>query len=336
MNTEKLLTAAFLPVVLACVSIGQTANSAEQDDIVQRAYSGIPNAEYYSTLTNQPFRWVNPFPADFEQLPNLYHKSFLSPSVQQEVGYVIYLPPQYLEDDYRSFPVVYYLHGGRPGNENKSTYIADFLHKAMSSGAAQPVIYVFVNGGEISHWNYPPLASMGENVFVKELIPHIDSNYRTIASSSGRGIQGFSQGGRGATRLAFKYPELFSSVAAGGGAYQVEKQIAENNGIEYDTRRINPEQLDFGIGSDAYSLAQSYATLNDNKLKIVFWGGTEGFNYNGILEYMEYIDSLNIDYQSYFVGGIGHNSWQLYQSIGTNLMNFHANVFESPANDREL
>ena len=336
MNIEKLLTTAFLTVTLTSGSIGQDANSAGQDERIRQAYSGIPNAEYYSALTNQPFRWVNPFSENFERLPNLYHESFLSPSMQQEVGYVIYLPPQYLEDDYRFFPVVYYLHGGRPGNENKSTYIANFLHEAMSSGATQPVIYVFVNGGEISHWNYPPLASMGEDVFVKELISYIDSSYRTIASSSGRAIQGFSQGGRGATRLAFKYPNLFSSVAAGGGAYQVEREIAENDGIEYDTRRINPERLDFGKGNDAYSLARSYAASNDNKLKIVFWGGTEGFNYNGILEYMEYIDSLNIDYQSYFVGGIGHNSWQLYQSIGTNLMNFHANVFESPANDREL
>ena len=332
MNIEKLLAAASLLATLANVTIGQAADITEQDDRVRQAYSGIPNAEYYSSLTNRPFRWVNPFPEDFEPPPNLFHKSFLSTSVQQEVGYVVYLPPQYLEDDYRSFPVVYYLHGGSPGNENKSTYIANFLHKAMSSNTTRPVIYVFINGGEISHWNYPPLASMGEDVFVKELISYIDSSYRTIASSSGRAIQGFSQGGRGATRLAFKYPELFSSVAAGGGAYQVERQIAENNGVEYDTRRINPERLDFGIGNDAYSLAQSYAASNENKLKIVFWGGTEGFNYNGILEYMEHIDSLDVDYQSYFVGGIGHNSWQLYQSIGIDLMNFHANAFKTSEN----
>ena len=51
--------------------------------------------------------------------------------------------------------------------------------------------------------------------------------------------------------IAFKYPDLFSSVAAGGGAYQVEMQIAENTGVEYDTRRDSPEWLDFGVGNDA-------------------------------------------------------------------------------------
>lgn len=330
---KKFIIVALFPITLATAVIGQDSISVEQNNRVRQAYSGIPNAEYYSTLANQSFRWVNPFPENFEPLPNLYHESFLSPSMEQEVGYVIYLPPQYSEEDYRSFPVVYYLHGGRPGNETKSTYLANFLHEWMSSGEVQPVIYIFINGGEISHWNYPPLASMGEDVFVKELIPHIDSTYRTVSSSSGRAIQGFSQGGRGATRIAFKYPEFFSSVAAGGGAYQVEMLIAENNGVEYDTRRVNPERLDFGVGNDAYSLAQSYANSGDNKLNIAFWGGTKGFNYNGILHYMKYLDSLDVDYQSYFVGGIGHNSWLLYHSIGIDLLNFHVNVFESFAND---
>ena len=37
---------------------------------------------------------------------------------------------------------------------------------------------------------------MGCDVFINELIPHIDSTYRTIADRSGRGIEGFSQGAR--------------------------------------------------------------------------------------------------------------------------------------------
>ena len=333
MNFVKLTPAVFLSMTLASFSSGQGAVSFEQGDRARQAYSGIPNAEYYSTLTSQPFSWFNPFPENFELLPNLYHESFISPSMQRKVGYVIFLPSQYFADDYRSFPVVYYLHGGRPGNETKSTYLANFLHESMSSGKAQPIIYVFVNGGEISHWNYPPLASMGEDVFVKELIPHIDLNYRTVDNRSGRAIQGFSQGGRGATRIAFKYPDLFSSVAAGGGAYQVEMQIAENGGVEYDTRSDNPERLDFGLGNDAYSLAKSYVNSGGHRLSVAFWGGTKGFNYNDILEYMGYLDSLNVNYQSYFVDDVGHNSWLLYHSIGIDLLNFRVNAFEKFTED---
>ena len=65
--------------------------------------------------------------------------------------------------------------------------------------------------------------------FIKELIPHIDKTYRTIASRKGRAIEGFSQGGRGTARHMFKYPELFCSVAPMGGGHQHEKRISENN-----------------------------------------------------------------------------------------------------------
>ena len=51
-----------------------------------------------------------------------------------------------------------------------------------------------------------------ETMFIEELIPHIDGNYATIAAHHGRCIEGYSMGGRGATRLAIKYPHLFCSL----------------------------------------------------------------------------------------------------------------------------
>src|SRR5262245_51713485 len=59
---------------------------------------------------------------------------------------------------------------------------------------------------------------MFESQFINELIPFIDANYRTQASRDGRAIMGFSGGGQGALRLAFKYPALFSSVEGMSGA----------------------------------------------------------------------------------------------------------------------
>jgi enterochelin esterase-like enzyme len=74
----------------------------------------------------------------------------------------------------------------------------------------EPTIYVFPNGGPMSWYNYTQKEqALGEDVFVKQLIPHIDHSYRTIAKRGGRAIEGFSQGGRGTTRIMFKYPERF-------------------------------------------------------------------------------------------------------------------------------
>ena len=68
--------------------------------------------------------------------------------------------------------------------------------------------------------------------FVKELIPHVDATYRTFGTRAKRGIQGFSQGGRGTTRIIFKYPEMFGSTAPGGSGYEPEERIRDNDGAE--------------------------------------------------------------------------------------------------------
>ena len=103
------------------------------------------------------FQWVNPFPEDMD-IPaevDLRHGTFLSPSMEHEVGYVIYLPPQYEANPGEQFPVVYYLHGGRPGGEHRGLSIVPQIHQVMTNGDAPPMVYVFVNGGVISHYNYP-------------------------------------------------------------------------------------------------------------------------------------------------------------------------------------
>ena len=284
-------------------------------------------AEGEIMFSGRIFKWVNPFTEDMALPPGVYHKTFFSQSMRQDVGYAIYLPPSYERNVSQRFPVVYYLHGGRPGSESRSVQLTNLIHENILDEKAPPAIYVFINGGVISHYNYAPLNSMGEDLFVRELIPHIDSTYRSIATREGRAIQGFSQGGRGTTRIMFKHPELFSSAAAGGPGYAVEKQIYENSGVELDTRREDASSFDFGEGNDAYSLAKIYAENDVPTLKIAIWVGTEGFNYRATLDYMQFLDSLGIDYKSYVVGGVDHNPLKLYESIGTELMNFHASSF---------
>ena len=186
--------------------------------------------------SDAPFRWVNQPSTAYEDVP-IQHKTFRSQSMGADVGYCIYLPPDYEKSERtgKRYPVVYYLHGGRPGSELKSVGLSVFIEKAIRSNRIPPMIYVFINGGPMSHYDYPQIENgQGESVFIEELIPHIDSAYRTIASRKGRGIEGFSQGGRGTTRIMFRHPELFCSAAPGGGGFATEKKISENDGHESD------------------------------------------------------------------------------------------------------
>ena len=299
-----------LCLALAILFASSTAFAQEAKDDKQNSKKALP-----------PFRWVNPLPKT--GLPDgVKHGTFKSPSMNVDVGYCIYLPPSYGENPPagKRFPVVYYLHGGRPGGETKAVKLTTHIDKAMQKGDVPDMIYVFVNGGKVSHYNTPQFDSMGEDVFVKELIPHIDATYRTIAKRESRGLEGFSQGGRGTTRIMFRYPDLFSSCAPGGAGQSTEKSISENNGREN-------ENLVFAEGDNTWDLAREYAKNPKPALKILVHVGTKGFNYENNLEYMEFLTSLRIPFERLIVDGVPHSATLIYEKRGLELMNFHAANF---------
>ncbi len=268
-----------------------------------------------------PFQWVNPLKVT--GLPGLSHSTFHSPSMKIDVGYCIYKPPGYNDrtNARRRYPVVYYLHGGRPGSEVKSVRLVPVIHEQMTAGRVAPMIYVFVNGGPVSHYNMPDRTNaMGEDVFIKELIPHVDKTERTIAKRNGRALEGFSQGGRGTTRIMFRHPTLFCSAAPGGAGHATEKLISENDGREN-------ENLKFSPGYNTWDLARTYAADPTPSIKILVHVGTKGFNYQNNIEYMKFLDSLKIPYQRLVVEGVPHSAMQIYQRRGLEIMQFHVKNF---------
>ena len=267
------------------------------------------------------FSWVSPaHPGALKNAAKgLQHGKFKSPSMGVDVGYHIYFPPAYEKEKETRFPVVYHLHGGRPGGEYKSIQLAKYVDKAIRGGKLDPVIYVFPNGGPMSWYNMPDREkAMGENVFVKELIPHIDKAYRTVGGRKGRAIEGFSQGGRGTTRILFKHPELWCSAAPGGSGYEPEKRIQENDGWENPNLRFLP------IGYNAWDLAAKHSERSDVKTPpILLWVGTKGFNYEYNLKYSEYLKSLGIAHKMLIAEGVAHSAKGIYELKGLELMKFH-------------
>lgn len=302
-----------LKLIVPCLCLALCATSiVAQDKPEARAKKKQP-----------PFRWVNPP----KQLPErVQHSTFESPSMGVQVGYCVYLPVEYEVHSEQRFPVVYYLHGGRPGSESKSVKLAKWIHQYMQDDDIGPMIYVFVNGGPVSHYNMPDRPeAQGADVFIKELIPHVDRTYRTIASRNGRAIEGFSQGGRGTTRLMFRYPELFCSAAPGGAGHETEKRISEEGGKESD-------KLIFAKGDNTYDLARQYANRiaksQAAELSIMVHVGTKGFNYRNNLAYMEFLDTLRIPYEKLIVEGASHSAHQIYERQGKRLLQFHARNFD--------
>jgi enterochelin esterase-like enzyme len=169
--------------------------------------------------------WVNKFTSS---IPGVTHNTYFSNSMQREIGYAVYVPPGYdfmighadTARQQKRYPVIYWLHG-KGGDESMGFDIRlfNFFHQAVVEGKIRPAMVVCPNCGSYSMFcdSYDKTI-MGESILIKELIPLIDATYLTISSGSERGIEGFSMGGFGAIKLAFKFPEMFSSVVTYGAS----------------------------------------------------------------------------------------------------------------------
>jgi enterochelin esterase-like enzyme len=134
----------------------------------------------------------------------------------------VYLPPGYATMTGRRYPVIYLLHGFTDSDDRWFGRVQHFINvpqavdRALSNGS-KDVIVVMPNaltkfGGSM----YSTSVTVGdwESYITKDLVWYIDSNYRTIASASSRGLAGHSMGGYGALRIGMKYPEVFSAIYA--------------------------------------------------------------------------------------------------------------------------
>jgi S-formylglutathione hydrolase FrmB len=145
--------------------------------------------------------------------------SFIGPVTGQAVNFNIYLPQGYAQSAER-YPVIYHLHGitGSQGGPQNSIVPASF-EAAKAQGIIGAVIVVFPNGYADSWWaDSIDGVKPAETDVVQQLIPHVDANFRTIATRGARIIEGFSMGGFGATKFYSKFPNRFAACVEYDGA----------------------------------------------------------------------------------------------------------------------
>jgi endo-1,4-beta-xylanase len=159
-----------------------------------------------------PLAWVDP---DRTEPQSTRYQTFHSKTIKADVSYLVYLPPDYEKAKDTRYPVLYYLHasGGTPRRDAGG--IVRQLDDAIRAGRASPLIIIFPNGlrGATMYCDSKDGRYPVETVLIKDLIPHVDASYRSVAAREGRALDGFSMGGFGAAHLGFKYPEVFGVVS---------------------------------------------------------------------------------------------------------------------------
>lgn len=240
------------------------------------------------------------------------HHRFRSPSMKIEVGYSLYLPPDYTKDTQTRFPVVYWLHGGGGNELTGAPAIVPAVDQAIRTGELAPMIIVFVNGGPAWHYDDPATGQLGETAFIDELIPLVDRTYRTLADRNHRAIEGMSMGGRGTTRGIFKYPELFCSAAPLAAGFGNEQKAVDAG-----------QHLD----NNVFYLAKKYAAHPTPPVRVLLVIGTKDFNYPSNLNYMKFLDELKLPFDKIVLEGVSHSNPEYYAQLKIKTLLFHAESF---------
>ncbi|UQW99458.1 alpha/beta hydrolase-fold protein [Streptomyces sp. RerS4] len=137
-----------------------------------------------------------------------------TPEVAGEQHIKIILPRGYYDDPGRRYPVMYFLHGS-PDDPIQQNYPALSMSDRM--------ITVIPDGGArgwYANWldqKTKAGAQNWENFHLRQVIPFIDANLRTIATKKARAVAGISMGGFGALHYAQARPDLFSQTASLSG-----------------------------------------------------------------------------------------------------------------------
>lgn len=144
----------------------------------------------------------------------------------RDVAYAIYLPPDYALST-RRYPVVYLLHGYTDDESGWIQFgeINLAADRAIAEREIPPMIIVMPDGGVTFYINDAAGKVRYEDMFVQELIPHIDATFRTRASREFRGISGLSMGGWGTLVYALRHPDLFAAGAAFSAAVWPDEEI---------------------------------------------------------------------------------------------------------------
>jgi putative tributyrin esterase len=204
--------------------------------------------------------------------------SLQSASIGKELKFAVQFPPSYDSDTRRRYPVLYFLHGLN-GNERdfENRKVAAAISKMREEGKIGEFIIV-APAGENSFYLNAKNGLRYEDAIIKDLIPYIEKTYRVIGTPAARSIQGLSMGGWGALYLAFKHPEMFSTVTAHCAALVAELPRPQGGDQRsmFMARLVGrifgdpPDEEYFRAANPVFVVEQNMAAIKKSGIKIYF------------------------------------------------------------------
>lgn len=279
---------------------------------------------------------LNPAARSFVSRDSLIeHQVFKSEALGRDENYAVELPPSYTTAKSRRYPVVFFLHG-QFGNENdwERYDINELFEKMTADHELAEMIVVMPNGRSSFFIDSFDGKSKYEDFIVKELVPQIDKDYRTLARREDRGIMGVSMGGFGALTLAMKHPDVFSVVATHSAAVleEIPQPSSTDRRMQFRLQLAsqvfgNPIDKNFWAHNNPILLADTLS--HKPSLKIYFdCGDQDRFGFNVGAEVLDRtLTAHHIDHEFHIFPG--NHGWEYARENVPRSLRFVSNGFES-------
>ncbi|MBO4658342.1 MAG: hypothetical protein J5637_01835 [Prevotella sp.] len=235
----------------------------------------FPNEGFKNSLLEIPGK--APLAHDIRNVPHgvVEYIHYYSNSLGATNNAIVYLPPSYATDENKKYPVFYLISGTTDTEEvyykvGRMNYILDNL---LAEGAAKEMIIVLPYGNPYKL--LPPQKSgqmsqmgFGNDVFsndlVKDLMPYVESHYRTINDRDHRAIGGFSRGGNQGLSCGLLNLDKFSYLCSYSSFTQTNLPGVYDNAADTNAK-IHLFWLGIGTDDFLYGTGRDYMEFLDKK-----------------------------------------------------------------------
>ncbi len=229
-----------------------------------------PEGDYYRFNKNIPHG----------QVRSLYYWSEIN-GMERHCN--VYVPAEYEKNPDKKYPVMYLLHGWGEDENGWSNqgHMANIMDGLIHAGKAVPMIVV-MDCGDIKTNSDVRKASTNDvtQIYIKDLMPFIESTFRTKNDRQNRAMAGLSRGGFQTTQTVFANLDKFAWMGTFSGFFSRPNQnVTEGfNGVFKDPAAFDKQMnlLFISTGTEEGTPKEAVEALKAHGIKNIVYHESQG------------------------------------------------------------
>ena len=194
----------------------------------------------------------------------------------------VYVPAEYEQYPDKKYPVLYLVHGSGENEDGWSNqgHMSNIMDGLIASGKAVPMIVVMPSGDIQTSPDVREAPGEVTDIFAQDLIPFIDTTFRTFTDREHRAMAGLSRGGGQTLRTVSQNLDKFAWMGTFSGFFLRGGTGIEDayNGLFSEPERFNRQMnlLFISAGTEERSPAASVETLKESGINNIVFHESQG------------------------------------------------------------